>query len=298
MAHPSYSTNIQRLSMKFVSREIWEFLQAIAQGNISIIQELTEKKLNLNQYFYILDIDNLDEEERLEYSYEVDLSLIEPEVITFFGNLSSTTYSYTPLSVACWTGNLDLVKLLIEAGADVNYDQASPYMFFPIQLANKNIAEYLLSKGADINATSVCGNSPVEDAISSGDKELALFLLDNGADPTIESNDGWHEGWDSIQQAIWQKNETVLDKISEKGFDLSDYLQDFAEHGLISYIHTILKDWQIRVDKDWQAKIDRAFHSSTKAGNDEIAALLLASGANPNSENISNIEESEYELEW
>ena len=281
-----------------MSREIWEFLQAIAQGNISIIQELIEKKLNLNQYFYILGIDDLDEEERLEYSYEVDLKLINAEVIDFIKKVHSGTYSYTPLSIACWTGNLDLVKLLVESGADINYDENSPYMFFPIQLANKDIDKYLLSKGADINATSVCGNSPIEDAISSGDTELALFLLDNGADPNVESNDGWYDGWDSIQQAIWQKNETVLDRIAEKGFDLSDYLKDFAEHGLNRYIHIILKDRQTKADKDWQTKIDRAFHSSTKSGNDEIAALLLASGANPNSESISNIEESEYELEW
>lgn len=283
--------------MKFVSREIWEFLQAIAQGNISIIQELIEKKLNLNQYFYILGIDDLDEEERLEYSYEVDLKLINTEVIDFIKKVHSGTYSYTPLSIACWTGNLDLVKLLVESGADINYDENSLYMFFPIQLANKDIAKYLLSKGADISATSVCGNSPIENAISSGDTELALFLLENGADPTVESNDGWYDGWDSIQQAIWQKNETVLDKIAEQGFDLSDYLQDFAEHRLNRYIHVILKNRQTEGDKDWQTKIDRAFHSSTKSGNDEIVALLLASGANPNSENISNIEESEYEFD-
>ena len=260
--------------MKFVSREIWEFLQAIAQENISIIQELIEKKLNLNQYFYILGIDDLDEEERLEYSYEVDLKLINAEVIDFIKKVHSGTYSYTPLSIACWTGNLDLVQLLVESGADINYDENSPYMFFPIQLANK------------------------DNAISSGDTELALFLLENGADPTVESNDSWYDGWDSIQQAIWQKNETFLDRIAEKGFDPSDYLKDFAEHGLNRYIHIILKDRQTKADKDWQTKIDRAFHSSTKSGNDEIAALLLASGANPNSENISNIEESEYELEW
>ena len=280
-----------------MSREIWEFLQAIAQGNISIIQELIEKKLNLNQYFYILGIDDLDEEERLEYSYEVDLKLINTEVIDFIKKVHSGTYSYTPLSIACWTGNLDLVKLLVESGADINYDENSLYMFFPIQLANKDIAKYLLSKGADISATSVCGNSPIENAISSGDTELALFLLENGADPTVESNDGWYDGWDSIQQAIWQKNETVLDKIAEQGFDLSDYLQDFAEHRLNRYIHVILKNRQTEGDKDWQTKIDRAFHSSTKSGNDEIVALLLASGANPNSENISNIEESEYEFD-
>jgi len=284
--------------MKFVSSKVWKFLQAVATENLLTVRQLIEKEeFNLNQYFYILEADNLEEEETREYSYEVDLKLIDAEVIDFLKNLHSETYSYTPLSIASWTGNLDLVRLLVESGADINYDEPSPYMFFPIQLANKDIANYLLSKGADINATSVCGNSAIEDALSSGDTELALFLLDNGADPTVESNDGWSSGWDSIQQAIWQKNETVLDKISEKGFDLSNYLEDFSEQGLNRYIHIILKDWQAKVDKDWQTKIDKAFYLATKAGNDEIVNLLLASGANPNAENILNIQEGEYGLD-
>jgi TonB family protein len=59
--------------------------------------------------------------------------------------------NYTPLMIAAWMGNLDIVKLLIDSGASVNrvsHDQISPIIFATIK-NHQNVVEYLLDKGAN-----------------------------------------------------------------------------------------------------------------------------------------------------
>ncbi|MDB5049115.1 MAG: TonB family protein [Fibrobacteres bacterium] len=72
----------------------------------------------------------------------------------------------TPLMIAAWTGNMDIVKLLIASGADIH--RSMPNGVSPIILAagknNVQVVEYLLSKGAkpdlapanQLNAVQVC----------------------------------------------------------------------------------------------------------------------------------------------
>jgi hypothetical protein len=59
---------------------------------------------------------------------------------------------YTPLLIACQEGNFDYVKILVNAGANVNYD--NEYGMNPLGLAiingqNPDIVLYLIEKGAD-----------------------------------------------------------------------------------------------------------------------------------------------------
>ena len=115
------------------------------------------------------------------------------------------------------------------------------------------------------------------------------MLLENGADPTIATFDGWMSSWNSIHQAIWNKNETVLDKIIEKGFGLGGYLGDLASCRLNRYIYSSVREWQ--------AKIDKALYAATESSNTEIIEFLLKSGANPNVSMLTNADEVEYDFE-
>jgi ankyrin repeat protein len=194
--------------MKFVSSEIWKFVQAVATENILTIHELLDKdNLDLEQEFYITEIDSEEDEDSEEesISYEVNLKFVDSLIIDFLENIQGS--SYTPLSLTCWRGNVDLVRLLVESGADVNYIPDAPCFSFPIQvasyIANKEIAAYLIAQGADINVTNAYGNSALERAVSNNYTDLALLLLENGADPTIATSDGWMSSWNSIHQAIW-----------------------------------------------------------------------------------------------
>lgn len=277
--------------MKFYSKAEWEFIQAVAKRDLSAIQKLLkENEFCLNREFYIPDIDDSDQDnprdcrdfdEELppddwyyECKYEVNKELLDIETKEFICQYNG--FSYTPLSLACHESNLELVQLLVEAGADVNYEPDSPYIMYPIQVASEEIAKYLITKGVDTNSTNELGTSAVEYAISNGGTELAILLLESGADLEY-----------AVLEAIEQKNKTVLDKIIELELDISICLEELVIHGLIDYVHMILKSWQ-NITSEEQHKIDKALYRATEASNKEIISLLLTSGANPNAKNILN----------
>lgn len=56
----------------------------------------------------------------------------------------------TPLYYAVTSNNMDIVKLLVEAGADVNAGSWPP-LFGAVDKNNTAIAEYLIDRGANIN---------------------------------------------------------------------------------------------------------------------------------------------------
>ena len=283
--------------MKFYSKAEWEFIQAVAKRDLPAIQKLLqENEFCLNREFYIPDIDDSDQDNHrdcrafdeelppdnwyYECKYEVNKEFLDIETKEFIYGYNGC--SYTPLSLACHESNLELVQLLVEAGADVNYEPDSPYIMYPIQVASKEIAKYLITKGVDTNSTNELGISAVQDAISDGDTELAILLLENGAD--TES---------ALRVAIEEKNEMILDKIIELGLDISICLENLVMHGLNHYVDMILRSWQTITNEE-QNKIDKALYAATEASNKEIISLLLASGANPNFKNILNFWEIQF----
>ncbi|WP_020005543.1 ankyrin repeat domain-containing protein [Brachyspira innocens] len=63
-------------------------------------------------------------------------------------------YYYPPIAIAAGEGNLEIVKALVENGADVNYypnDINYTAIFHAIDQHNYEVAEYLLKNGADLN---------------------------------------------------------------------------------------------------------------------------------------------------
>ena len=85
--------------------------------------------------------------------------------------------SMTPVKFATSYGHLDLVKLLVESGANITQKQSNPLM--QLEMTNQNhyaIAQYLLSKNADPNAQDILAK-----AVTSKDQGMVNLLLIHGA---------------------------------------------------------------------------------------------------------------------
>lgn len=100
--------------------------------------------------------------------------------------------TYYPLVQAAIVGSLEIVRLLVESGADVNQQQ----MNGESALANAaniassehlRIAQYLLENGANPNISAHHKLTPL--AVADNSKMVKL-LLDHGADPNIADSDG------------------------------------------------------------------------------------------------------------
>jgi ankyrin repeat protein len=64
-----------------------------------------------------------------------------------------------------------------------------PLLYFPAVGGHLEIAEMLLSKGADINA-GAGGNTPLHAAVLAGRAEMVEWLLAHGADPGLKDYEG------------------------------------------------------------------------------------------------------------
>lgn len=110
---------------------------------------------------------------------------------------------HTPLSLALRSyecdnpASLELVSLLVENGAKVNKNKNTIVKALPISIAVQSedvqLIEYLLQKGADVNARDVLEKTPllnVAEKRSERSYKIAEILLRAGADPHARSFTG------------------------------------------------------------------------------------------------------------
>ncbi|KAJ5083544.1 hypothetical protein N7456_012971 [Penicillium angulare] len=119
-----------------------------------------------------------------------DVSLVR-KLISAGINLNTISdgvdWKYTPLQQAVKSNNIDLVKLILEAGAGVNEPPASVYGATALQLATKSgnmdLIKILLDAGADPNGkpAGINGADALQIAATKGFIGIARQLLDQGA---------------------------------------------------------------------------------------------------------------------
>jgi ankyrin repeat protein len=140
------------------------------------------------------------------------------ELVAYWGGVA-------PLHLAARQGQIEAVKALLEAGADVN-QQAVGDKSTPIIVATINgqfdLAKYLLEKGADPNLAQHNGVTPLYAALNCQWSAKALYpqprafeqqqttyldlmkaLLDKGADPNVRlSKKVWYSQYDFDQSGV------------------------------------------------------------------------------------------------
>lgn len=101
---------------------------------------------------------------------------------------------FTPLTIAAYFGREEIAQYLIERGADVNLAARNHMQVAPLHSAvaiqNINLAKLFLEKGAEVNKSQVDGIRPLHSAVHRGQIEMVELLLKHGADPDLATDDG------------------------------------------------------------------------------------------------------------
>jgi len=101
-------------------------------------------------------------------------------------------HGWTPLFWAIRMGQIEMVKLLIAQGADVNLEtksQETPLRHAVRGVGIVDIVQLLVTNGADVNAASR-GMTPLHFAVVDRHKEVAEVLIANGADVNAKTARG------------------------------------------------------------------------------------------------------------
>lgn len=97
------------------------------------------------------------------------------------------------ITLAAWRGNLPAVKWLLERGARINAGERQwSALHYAVFAGHKEVAEFLMAQGADLNALTTNGSSVLMMAIYEGREELAKTLLEKGAERSVKND--WGDG--------------------------------------------------------------------------------------------------------
>ena len=101
---------------------------------------------------------------------------------------------FTALHFACFFGQAEAARLLIEAGASVDAVSANPMHLMPLHSAasarNLEAARLLLEHGAPVNARQEAGWAPIHGAAQNGDRPMIELLLKHHTDPKLANDAG------------------------------------------------------------------------------------------------------------
>jgi ankyrin repeat protein len=101
---------------------------------------------------------------------------------------------FTALHLASFFGKAEAARILLDAGASVDTYGQNPLANQPLHAAaagrHIEVCRLLLAAGADVNATQHGGYGPLHEAAQSGDAEMIELFLSAGADPAMTDDEG------------------------------------------------------------------------------------------------------------
>ena len=202
-----------------------------------------------------------------------------------------------PLQGVVRGGDKEFAEILIENGADVNFDNGMTPLMFAIENNDKDMVSFLLENGANVNfKTSLTKTNPVETtplahAIDMDKKEIALFLIEKGADVNLKNS----HGYCSLNDAIFDDNVDMASFLIEKGADVNATDKknvSLLQHAIIKKnkkMVSILLDAGADVNRN-SSKMETALQDAIDIKNydSEIVSLLIEKGADVNLESVYN----------
>jgi len=114
-------------------------------------------------------------------------------LIEYGADVNSEHNGWAPLHFACGAEKLEAVATLIDHGANIDYDndgKGKPVSFQAVEDGNLDILKVLKEKGADLNK--IFGSMSFLHLAAKKDRaEICNYLIEQGLDINLKKKDGW-----------------------------------------------------------------------------------------------------------
>jgi hypothetical protein len=130
-------------------------------------------------------------------------------------NEDEWTHGSSPLITAAVFGELEITKMLINAGAELNFknDEGSTPLITAAAFEHTDVAKLLIDSGANIDLTNNDGSTALMLAVLYSNIDLVKSLLDKGANREIINKFG--RSALTIAQSPFAEIEEILSKLEE-----------------------------------------------------------------------------------
>ncbi len=275
-------SNQLKISIEIFRKERFDYLK----NNIQV-------KLEKNNYKVDIEACKiLDQAFNNSRFNEVELKVLLRKVLYLIANEANinipSDYGYTALMIFSKFGYQDIVKFLIEAGADVNAKTNSirapgvigsnNSLIYAIQAGYQDIIKLLLDQGADVNAKNDWNITPLIEAVESGNKDIVVLLLDHNADIDINSKRGTAlmiaamKGYYDIFKLLLERNANTgyRNNMGDNAMSLAAY------YGHLSLVNLLIDKAVPNINDQNPLTGCTALMEAIKSGHVEIVQLFLS----------------------
>ncbi len=191
-------------------------------------------------------------------------------------------YGGTSLMFAIEHEQLDIVKYLIDEGADINYDYIEPSILIAASKSNLEVIKLLVEQGGVIiDQTGRYNTTALAVSASKGDLEIVKYLVDNGADINAYDN------VNPLTEASSNNHLEVVKYLVDQGavININNSSKGVALQKSLSNGHLDIAEYLLDKGADINAQgygKDTALIIASREGNFDMVRFLVDRGADVN----------------
>eukprot|EP00435_Cladocopium_sp_Y103_P041180 s1967_g11.t1 len=211
-------------------------------------------------------------------------------LVKYAGNVNAKEHDDNALHWAVYSGNLKIVKLLLDGGAylEVRDFKANTPLHLAVEKGHLEIVKELVKRGAEVNKPNIDGMTPLHVAAQSDQVDVVMFLLENGAD--VKAKTSLFFGKTAYDVASSQEIKELLKRVAENFKDVeawSPLFEDDCRNPLNALMISAVKTGNtttvrrlVKYAGNVNAKEHdvNALHWAVYSGNLKIVKLLLDGG--------------------
>ncbi|KAG5760665.1 hypothetical protein H9Q72_011228 [Fusarium xylarioides] len=195
-----------------------------------------------------------------------------------------------PLHVACREGKTETARLFLDAGADIEAEQyqETTALDDAAYHGHTDVVNLLLDTGANVDVADYDGYTPLHNASSQGHIEVVRAILKHPktSKTTIDAQDNF--GWAALHMAIWEDHPNIVSFLLEEGADLTLKTSDgwtplFTATPRYPHIIKIILTYSDKTDVQLEVKDDEGYTPLLEASRKSVLAttrILIEAGAN------------------